>query len=90
MKEIFNSSTRFNLTLMIVALIGINIYTMIYMPDTIFKDVFQLFSAVTNGLLGYFIAKSTQDGKQNTMSSTISQDLPEEKKEPESVIIDRG
>jgi hypothetical protein len=52
-----------------------NIFTMIYFPDTIFKEVFNLFASATNGLLGYFIAKSTQDGKNatpNTVESTTT------------------
>lgn len=69
MLQMFSSATRLTLLIIILTLVGINIYALIHYPDTIFTTTWGLFKDIALMSATYFYAKSTQEGK------------PEEKKE---------
>lgn len=75
MKEILNSSTRLILIIMVLSLIGMCYLTLFYSTADLFEKVFAVFTQVITGIVGYFIAKSTQDGKENTMTTTVSKEI---------------
>lgn len=71
----FRSATRTILFMMTISLIAMCAYTLVYTTQELFEKVFVVFVQGFTGVLGYFIAKSVQDGKENTASTTISQDV---------------
>lgn len=57
----FSSATRVSLLLLLISLIGINIFALIYYPDTVFKDVFAVLNTTVVAVTSYFFGKSSQD-----------------------------
>lgn len=57
----FSSATRLTLLLMVLALVAINIFSLVYYPDTIFQTTFLVFKDIVLMIATYFFAKSTQD-----------------------------
>lgn len=70
MITMFSSATRVTLLTMVLALVGINVFALLYYPDTIFNTTFLVFKDIVLMIATYFFAKSTQDSGK-----------PEEKKE---------
>ena len=69
------SATRVTLLMVIGTLIGINIYALIYYPDTVFNTTWMLFKDIALMSATYFYAKSTQEA-----------DIRAEKKEDDFII----
>lgn len=65
-----SSATRVTLLIIILTLVGVNIYALVYYPDTVFNTTWMLFKDIALMSATYFYAKSTQEGAK-----------PEEKKE---------
>lgn len=59
--EILKSATRLTLLIVILTLVGTNIYALIYYPDTVFVTTWSLFKDVALMSATYFYAKSTQE-----------------------------
>lgn len=57
-KQMITSSTNWILFLMVCALIGMNVFAILHYPDTIFKDVFAVFTNILTGFAGYKYGKS--------------------------------
>lgn len=60
--EMFKSATRVTLLIIIVTLVGINIFALVNYPDTVFVTTWALFKDVALMSATYFYAKSTQEG----------------------------
>lgn len=58
LKQMMTSSTNWVIFLMVCALIGMNVFAIMYYPDTIFKDVFAVFTNILTGFAGYKYGKS--------------------------------
>lgn len=58
----FKSATRVSLLIIIVTLVGINIFALIKYPDTVFLTTWALFKDIALMSATYFYAKSTQEG----------------------------
>lgn len=79
MKELISmltSATRVTLLMVIGTLVGINIYALIYYPDTVFNTTWMLFKDIALMSATYFYAKSTQESKE----------LVEEKKKDDFIV----
>lgn len=63
MLQMFSSATRVALLLLILALVGINIYSLIFYPETAFKDTFSVFSNIIIAVTSFFFGKSTGETK---------------------------
>lgn len=61
MIQMFSSATRVTLLTMVVALVGINVFALVYYPETIFNTTFLVFKDIVLMIATYFFAKSTQD-----------------------------
>lgn len=70
----FKSATRVSLLLMILSLVGINIFALVVYPDTAFKDTFAVFSNIIVAVTSFFFGKSSSQ-------QTTPTEKPEEKKE---------
>lgn len=57
--EMFKSATRVSLLLMVVSLIALNMYAIVYYPDTVFKEVFGVFSTTVVAVISFFFGKSS-------------------------------
>lgn len=68
--EMFKSATRVSLLILVLALIGINVYSLVYYPDTAFKDTFTVFTNIIVAVTSFFFGKSSADATK-----------PEEKKD---------
>lgn len=58
LKQMMTSSTNWILFFMVGALIGMNIFAILHYPDTVFKDVFAVFTNILTGFAGYKYGKS--------------------------------
>jgi len=67
-----NSATRFALVVMIVTLAGLTIFVTVLGTPEKFASVFDLFKVTTGGIVGYFIAKSTQESADRKSQETQS------------------
>lgn len=56
------SATRVTLLIIILTLVGVNIYALVHYPDTIFTTTWALFKDIALMSATYFYAKSTQEG----------------------------
>lgn len=65
--EMFKSATRVSLLLLIISLIALNVYSLINYPDTVFKDVFSVFSTTIVAVTSFFFGKSSSDSKPPTV-----------------------
>jgi len=63
MLQMFSSATRVALLLMVLALVGINVFALVVYPDTAFKDTFAVFSNIIIAITSFFFGKSTGDTK---------------------------
>lgn len=59
--SMLTSATRVTLLIIIATLVGINIYALIYYPDTVFNTTWMLFKDIALMSATYFYAKSTQE-----------------------------
>lgn len=57
----FKSATRVSLLLLMLTLIGINVFALIMYPDTAFKDTFTVFTNIIVAVTSFFFGKSSQD-----------------------------
>jgi len=57
-----SSATRVTLLIIILTLVGANIYALVYYPDTVFNTTWMLFKDIALMSATYFYAKSTQEG----------------------------
>ncbi len=57
--SIFGSATRVSLIIMIVVLCGVNVFSLVFYPDTAFKDTFSVFSNILIAITSFFFGKST-------------------------------
>lgn len=64
MIQMFSSATRVTLLIIIINLVGINIYALIHYPDTVFVTTWSLFKDIALMSATYFYAKSTQEGSK--------------------------
>ena len=55
----FQSATRVSLLIMILSLVGINVFSLIFYPDTAFKDTFAVFSNIIVAVTSFFFGKSS-------------------------------
>ena len=62
MINMLSSATRVTLLIIILTLVGVNIYALIYYPDTVFNTTWILFKDIALMSATYFYAKSTQEG----------------------------
>lgn len=76
MLQMLSSATRVTLILIILTLIGINVFALINYPDTVFITTWGLFKDIALMSATYFYAKSTQEGGK-----------PVEEKKEESFIV---
>lgn len=60
--EMFKSATRVTLLIVILTLVGVNIYSLVFYPDTVFLTTWGLFKDIALMSATYFYAKSTQEG----------------------------
>ena len=67
----FSSATRVTLLVLIAVLCGINIYSLIFYPDTIFGTVFGVFKDIVLMSATYFYAKSTNDTNKQTEITNV-------------------
>ena len=67
----FSSATRVTLLVLIAVLCGINIYSLIFYPDTIFDTVFGVFKDIVLMSATYFYAKSTNDTNKQTEITNV-------------------
>lgn len=65
-----NSATRFALVVMIVTLAGLTVFVTVAGNADKFASVFDLFKITTGGIVGYFIAKSTQESSDRKSQDT--------------------
>lgn len=70
MIQMFSSATRVTLLVLIAVLCAMNIYSLIYYPDTLFVSVFSVFKDIVLMSATYFYAKSTNDAKSVEPSSS--------------------
>lgn len=54
----FQSATRVSLLILLVSLVGINVFALVYYPDTVFRDVFAVFNTTVVAVTSYFFGKS--------------------------------
>lgn len=79
-KQMVSSSTNWILFLMVMALIGFNVYSIMFYPDTLFKDVFAVFTNILTGFAGYKYGKSLPQQSETTpQKDTHSQEIVLEK-----------
>lgn len=71
MIQMFSSATRVTLLVLIAVLCGMNIYSLIFYPDTLFVTVFGVFKDVVLMSATYFYAKSTNDTNKTTEVSSV-------------------
>lgn len=62
MLTMFSSATRLTLLIIILTLVGANIYSLVFYPDTVFVTTWALFKDIALMSATYFYAKSTQEG----------------------------
>lgn len=70
MIQMLSSATRVSLILLIISLVGINVFALVNYPDTTFKDTFAVFSNIIIAVTSFFFGKSTAEAGK-----------PEEKKD---------
>lgn len=58
----FSSATRLTLLIIILTLVGVNVYSLVFYPDTVFLTTWSLFKDIALMSATYFYAKSTQEG----------------------------
>lgn len=63
MFNMLTSATRLTLLIIILTLVGINIFALVKYPDTVFLTTWALFKDIALMSATYFYAKSTQEGK---------------------------
>lgn len=73
--SMFSSATRVTLLLIILTLIGVNIYALIYYPDTVFNTTWMLFKDIALMSATYFYAKSTQEGGKTQAEEKKTEDF---------------
>lgn len=54
-------ATRISMLLLVLNACGLSWFALIFYPDSVFTPIFALVSNITSGVVGFFIAKSTQD-----------------------------
>lgn len=57
----FQSATRVSLLILILSLVGINVFSLVFYPDTAFKDTFAVFSNIIVAVTSFFFGKSSAD-----------------------------
>lgn len=57
----FQSATRVSLLILILSLVGINVFSLVFYPDTAFKDTFAVFSNIIVAVTSFFFGKSSND-----------------------------
>ncbi len=67
MITMFSSATRVSLLIMILVLCGVNIFSLIFYPDTAFKDTFAVFSNILIAITSFFFGKSQNDATANAV-----------------------
>lgn len=65
----FKSATRVSLLLMVLALVGINVFALVVYPDTAFKDTFAVFSNIIIAITSFFFGKSSNDGVKSPVEN---------------------
>lgn len=73
MLSMLSSATRVTLILIILTLIGVNVFALIHYPDTVFVTTWSLFKDIALMSATYFYAKSTQEGNK-TQAETAKED----------------
>lgn len=77
MTNIFSSATRVTLLLMVVALVGINVFALIKYPDTLFNTTFLVFKDIVLMIATYFFAKSSNDGLKPSVQNVENEKVIE-------------
>jgi hypothetical protein len=78
--EQFKSTTNNLIYILTFSIIGMTSFTLIYYPDTLFKDVFAVFAPLLTGIWGYKFGRSLPEQKE------VKPTLVEEKKEDNFVV----
>jgi len=61
MINMLSSATRVALLLMIISLVGMNVFALVNYPETAFNTTFLVFKDITLMIASYFFAKSTSE-----------------------------
>ena len=67
--------TRISMLVLVLNTCALSWFAIVFYPDSVFTPVFALMSNITSGVVGFFIAKSTQESKQNTLTTTMSKEI---------------
>lgn len=78
--EQFKSTTNNLIYILTFSIIGMTSFTLIYYPDTLFKEVFAVFAPLLTGIWGYKFGRSLPEQKE------VKPTLVEEKKEDNFVV----
>lgn len=62
--EQFKSTTNNLIYILTFSIIGMTTFTLIYYPDTLFKDVFAVFAPLLTGIWGYKFGRSLPEQKE--------------------------
>jgi len=61
-------ATRIAMLILVINACALSWFALIFYPDSVFTPIFALISNITSGVVGFFIAKSTQEGKGIAMN----------------------
>lgn len=61
--EQFKSTTNNLIYILTFSIIGMTAFTLMYYPDTLFKDVFAVFAPLLTGIWGYKFGRSLPEQK---------------------------
>lgn len=73
--QMFQSATRMSLLIMIISLVGINVFSLIYYPDTAFKDTFVVFSNIVVAVTSFFFGKSSAQQEKKAEPTNVDRTL---------------
>lgn len=71
----FQSATRVSLLILILSLVGINVFSLVFYPDTAFKDTFAVFSNIVVAVTSFFFGKSSGQQEKRAESTAADKTL---------------
>lgn len=71
----FQSATRVSLLIMILSLVGINVFSLVFYPDTAFKDTFAVFSNIIVAVTSFFFGKSSAQVEKKAEPTLVDKTL---------------
>lgn len=69
--QMFQSATRVSLLILILSLVGINVFSLYFYPETAFKTTFDVFTTTIVAVTSFFFGKSSADQEKKTGETSL-------------------